>query len=115
MHKSETGLAAPQVGLSELIGRVRKLERQNRMWKVGTVLTALVLALAVAAGTKAQQEREDILRAKTVESEDFVLKDATGITRGELTAKDGSSVLRLYNANGTVIFSTAPHVTTESR
>jgi hypothetical protein len=73
-----------------------------------------VLALCVAVGTRAQQ-RDEALRAKTVEAETFLLKDSGGITRGELTVTNGIPVLQLYNATGKVFWSTVPRVVTEVR
>jgi len=115
MRKSDAGLAVPQVDLSGLIERVEKLESQNRLWKLASVLAALVLALCVAVGTRAQQENNEPLRAKTVETETFLLKDSGGVTRGELTVTNGVPVLQLYNANGKIFWSTTPRVVTELR
>ena len=79
MDKNETGqLPASGDEVQRLIERVGKLEKQNRMWKLGSILAALVLALSVAMATRAQQQHEDTLRAKTVEAEVFLLKDGAG-------------------------------------
>jgi len=115
MHKSETGLAEPQVDLSGLIERVGKLESQNRLWKVGSILAALALALSVAASTKARQEHDQPLRAKTIEAETLLLKDSGGVTRGEWTVTNGVPVLQLYNANGKVLWSTTPSFLIQAR
>ena len=115
MRKSETGLAAPQVDLSGLIERVEKLESQNRLWKLGSILAALVLALSVVMGSKAQEQRNEPLRAKTIEAETLLLKDSDGVTRGEWTVTNGVPVLQLYNANGKVLWSTTPSFLIQAR
>ncbi|MGC2331375.1 MAG: hypothetical protein WA581_07975 [Candidatus Acidiferrales bacterium] len=116
MNGSEVGLSAvAEADWRRLVERMEKLERQNRLWKLGSVLAALVLVLSVALGTRAQQQRDEALRAKTVEAETFLLKDSDGVTRGELTVVNGIPVLQLYNANGKVFWSTVPRVVTEVR
>jgi hypothetical protein len=116
MNRSEVGLSAvPEADLRVLVERVRKLEKRNQLWKLASILAALVLAFSVAAGTKAQQERDESLRAKTVEAETFLLKDSEGVTRGDLTVTNGVPVLQLYNANGKVFWSTTPRVLIQAR
>jgi len=115
MRKSETGLAEPQVDLSGLVERVEKLESQNRPWKLGSILAALVLALSVAASTRARQEHDQPLRAKTIEAETLLLKDSDGVTRGEWKVTNGVPVLQLYNANGKVLWSTTPSFLIQAR
>jgi hypothetical protein len=116
MNRSEVGLpAVSEADLQVLIERVGKLERQNRRWKLGSILAAIVLAFSVAAGTRAQQEHDQPLRAKTVEAETFLLKDSDGVTRGDLTVTNGVPVLQLYNANGKVFWSTTPRLLIQAR
>jgi hypothetical protein len=116
MNGSELGLSAvSEADLQELVERMGRLERQNRRWKLGSILAALVLAFSVAAGARAQQERDQPLRAKTVEAETFLLKDSDGVTRGDLTVTNGVPVLQLYNANGKVFWSTTPRLSIQAR
>ena len=109
MCKSERRLSAtPQDDLARLIDRVEKLERHDGTWKLWSILATLVLALALGVGARAQQGQEDLLRAKTIEAEDFLLKGPDGKTRGELTMKDGDPVLQLYGRDRRVLWSTKP-------
>jgi len=96
-----------------LVERVGKLEKQNRLWKYGSLSFALVAAAALTAGARGQQEHQDALHARTVEAEVFLLKDAGGITRGELTVKDGSPRLQLYSPSGKIVWSTQPRIMTD--
>jgi|SRR5579862_164070 len=94
-----------------LANRIAKLERQNRFWKVSGVLVALALASLLAVGVRAQQEwPRTTQRAKLIEAEAFVLTDASGVTKGEFSAKDGNPVLQLYGPMGKVIWSTNPRM-----
>jgi hypothetical protein len=116
MNRRALGLpAVSEADLRGLIERMGKLERQNRLWKLASILAALVLALSMALGARAQQEHDQPLRAKTVEAETFLLKDSDGVTRGDLTVTNGVPVLQLYNANGKVFWSTTPRLLIQAR
>lgn len=101
----------PATELQLLADRIAKLERQNRFWKIGGVLATLTLAALLAVGVRAQQEwPRSTQRAKVVESEAFVLTDASGVIKGEFSTKDGSPALQLYGPTGKVIWSTNPRM-----
>jgi hypothetical protein len=95
-----------QPDVSELLGRVVKLERQNRAWRLGGLAALLALAFFVAAGVRAQQDQRPALRAATVEAHHFILQGDGGVTQGELMVSNGQPVLELYDASGKVIWST---------
>jgi len=104
-------MSTSQGDCGELAERIKRLERQNRMWKIGGLAAVVALAAAITASALAQQyplprgaQRE--LRAPTVEAEHFVLKSDSGQTEGELTVTPQGPVLNLYDVNGRVIWST---------
>jgi hypothetical protein len=104
-------MSTSQQDSGELVQRVKRLERQNRMWKIGGIAAIVALATAITASAWAQQyvlprNAQRALRAPTVEAEHFVLKSDSGQTEGELTITPQGPVLNLYDANGGVIWST---------
>jgi hypothetical protein len=80
--KRREAMTAAEVNLQELALRVRTLERQNRRWKTFSLLALLLVACSITVGVRGQGDiSPNLLRAGRVESQDFVLKDATGNVR----------------------------------
>lgn len=78
--------------MQAVLERLENLERQNRRLKrVG--LAAAILASSLVMMSQASPNR-------TVEAQEFILKDAGGRVRGVLTAKTGAPRLELRDANG---------------
>jgi hypothetical protein len=100
-------MTTAEVSLQELALRVRALERQNRRWKIFSLLSLLLLALSLSAGVRAQGQIEpNLLRARNVESQGFALKDPAGNVRAALRMNGNRPVLELYDAFGHVTWST---------
>jgi hypothetical protein len=94
----------------DLEARVRRLERENRRWKLAALLGAAGLALvplwgpaslsAVAKGIDAPA-LQSALAPEVVEARRFVLRDASGVSRATLgVADDGTPLLVFYNGDG---------------
>lgn len=78
-----------EVDVQTLAARIEKLEAANRGWKSASA-TALLFVLfllllstrhaerVVAAAARPDRVEQDVLHARTVEAQDFVLKDADG-------------------------------------
>jgi hypothetical protein len=105
------------INLGGLVERVTKLERQNRFWKVGGTLAALLFVFSLAVGVRAQQAvpyrpapmpsvPNAEQSAKSIEAQAFVLTDADGNKRGVLTVTKGIPKLELYGVDGRVTWST---------
>ncbi len=105
----------PATELQLLANRIAKLERQNRFWKIGGVLAALALGSLLAIGVRAQESRRPTQRANLIEAGAFVLTDASGVTKGEFSTKDGNPILELYGPTGKVIWSTNPRMVAQGR
>jgi len=105
------------VEMHELLDRVGKLERQNRSWKIGSMLVILAIGISLTAAARAQQTpaQQNPLRATTVVAQDFQLRDTAGVLRGELSISSGEPKFELYNAAGKVVWSTTPRFTAQSR
>ena len=114
----------PEPNLESLIARVEKLESQNRRWKLGAAGLMLFFSFLVIAGAKlADRIDPQVVRAHTVEAQDFVLKGADGrvyarlsMNPGRIETNTGASVvlpgpsgpaLQFYGDNGKPIW-TAP-------
>ena len=108
-----------------LATRMDKLEAQNRKWKLASILLAVSSAsLVLVAAKPADRIDPGVIHARTVEAQDFVVKDEDGQIRARLTLNpnkkmemNGRSVLimnpafgpalQFYNENGDAIW-TAP-------
>jgi hypothetical protein len=110
--------------LESLIARVGKLESQNRRWKLSAAVLALSSSALVLAGAKlADRIDPEVVRAHTVEAQNFVLKAEDGRVYARLSMNpnkfelDGHVVvvgpettgpaLQFYGENGKPIW-TAP-------
>jgi hypothetical protein len=90
-----------------LLARVKRLEIQNRIWQFVGVLFLLILGFSRTANVKAQQKSQaEPAGGTTVEAQNFLLKDAAGAVRGQLTVRDGKAQLELYDPTGKVTWST---------
>jgi hypothetical protein len=66
--------------------RVEKLEAQNRRWKLMSVVIALTGASLVVMGARRSDSVETpVMRARTVEAQEFLLKDADGRVHARLS------------------------------
>lgn len=123
-----------RVDVQNVVVRIEKLESANRRWKSAStiaflfVISMLLLstrhAERVAAATRADSIEPDVLHARTVEAQDFVLKDADGHVCARLslsplvdvkkkggmylTPRDGAlpgqAALQFYNDKGEVVW-----------
>lgn len=125
------------VDFQTLAARVEKLEAANRRWKsVSAIALLFVISLLllstrhaerVAAAARADRIEPDVLHARTVEAQDFVLKDEDGHVYARLSlspqvkvkknggmyllpgdgALPGQAALQFYDDKGGVLW-TAP-------
>jgi hypothetical protein len=83
--------------LDDLTTRLERLERQGRRWK-RTAFVVLLGAVALAVMGQAPQHR----LPKSLEAEEFVLRDSRGQVRASLGTAQGSNstVLQFHGENG---------------
>jgi hypothetical protein len=109
--------------LQTLSARLDKLEIQNRRWKLAAIVLALSSSsLVLIAAKPADHIDSSTIRARSVEAQDFILKDEDGEVRARLslrshskkvgqnfssTPEGSTSSLEFYNQNGDAIW-TAP-------
>jgi hypothetical protein len=109
--------------LQVLSARLDRLETQNRRWKLAAILLALSsTSLVLIAAKSADHVDSAVIHARTVEAQDFVVKDGDGQIRARLTLnpqvrirKDMSGpevnmnvpmgpALQFYDSNGDAIW-----------
>lgn len=82
--------------LNSLAQRLDRVERENRRMNRACAAILGGIAALVLMGQASQ-------RGRTVEAEQFILKDANGVTRTELhTLPDGSPTLRMLDKDGSI-------------
>jgi hypothetical protein len=107
--------------MQALAARMDKLELQNRRWKLASLLLGLAsISFLLTAARPADHFDQNVLRVRTVEAQDFVLKDADGQVYARLTLNpkpkemNGAFVLmspalgpalQFYNEKGVPIWS----------
>jgi hypothetical protein len=123
-------MASTNSELRALSARLDKLEAQARRWKLASAILALSsTSLILIAAKPADRIDSAVIHARTVEAQDFVVKDEDGQIRARLTLnpqmkmnKDLNGpatnmnaplgpVLQFYNGNGDTIW-TAPQTPT---
>jgi hypothetical protein len=90
-----------------LLARVKRLEIQTRIWQIAALVLLAIVGFYRTANVKAQQKSQsEPVRGTTVEAQSFLLKDAAGAVRGQLTVRDGKAQFELYDPTGKVTWST---------
>jgi len=93
-----------QTNLDFLASRVQRLEASNRRWKLlNTLLVLSAVSVALMGAKPADRIEPPVVRASTVEAQEFVLKDETGHIYARLSLSP--SVPGMKHQNGrTYIF-----------
>jgi hypothetical protein len=105
--------------LKALMARVAKLEAQSRHWKLAAGVFALLASVVVLTGaSRADRIEPGLVRARSVEAREFILKDATGQVHARLSLDQDSkrsssrgfghsteAVLEFYDEQGDVTLS----------
>jgi hypothetical protein len=77
---------SPQVNLDVLSARVQKLEASNRRWRLLNAVLLLSGASVALMGAKPADRLEPpVIRAGSVEAQEFILKDTDGHTYARLS------------------------------
>ncbi len=93
--------------LQSLAARMDKLEAQNRRWRLASILLAVSSAsLVLIAAKPADPVDSAVIHARTVEAQDFVVKDADGQIRARLTLNPQIKIKK--EANGPTFNMNAP-------
>lgn len=93
---------------SDLVRRLERLEGESRRWRMLALLLFVLLAsvVFVAAGP-VDLPVPELLRARTIEAQRVLLRDADGTVRARIGFADGGAKLTFYDAHGKVVGETA--------
>jgi hypothetical protein len=87
-----------QANLDLLAGRVQRLEASNHRWKLLSALLALSIASVVVMGAKpADRLQPPVVRAATVEAQEFLLKDESGHVYARLSMNPSVAAVKQPN------------------
>jgi len=86
---------------NELMQRVERLERENRRWKVTVLLLLLGCLVLLLAGFDYPQPF--LVKARSVEAQNFVLRDADGQVRARMAISEDGPRLSFFDEHGDVI------------
>jgi hypothetical protein len=98
-------MTTSEIDLHALLERVQKVEVQNRHWRLASLITFVLLLASLTVGLAHGQQPQPN-RPSTVEAQSFVLRDASGAVRGQLSVKGDKAGLELYDASGKTVWST---------
>ena len=88
---------------NDLCQRMERLERSNRRWRLGALLLGLACLVLLLAGFDFAQP--NVMKARTVEAQSFVLRDADGQIRARMAIGDDGSRLTFFDEQGKVVSS----------
>lgn len=86
-----------------LIQRLEHLEREGRRWKLAAFLLMLGCLVLLLAGFDSPQPF--LVKARSVEAQNFVLRDADGQIRARMAIGDDGPRLSFFDEHGNVISS----------
>jgi hypothetical protein len=88
---------------SELVQRVERLERGIRRWKLAALVLLLGCLVLLLAGFDYAQP--NLIKARSVEAQSFVLRDAGGQIRARMAIGEDGPRLSFFDEHGNVISS----------
>ncbi len=99
------------IDVNTLALRLATLERETHRWRALALVCVLLLAGAVLiAARPVDMPMPNLLRARSIEAQIFVLRDAQGNVRARLALSNGNDArLTFYNEEGRVV-AVAPQV-----
>jgi len=83
--------------------RIERLERSNRSWRIAALLLALGCLVLILTGFDFAQPY--VMKARTVEAQSFVLRDADGQIRARMAIADDGPRLDFFDEQGKVVSS----------
>ncbi len=88
---------------NELLQRVKGLERGIRGWKLAALVLLLGCLVLLLAGFDSPQPF--LVKARSVEAQSFVLRDADGQVRARMAISSDGPRLNFFDEHGNVISS----------
>jgi hypothetical protein len=88
---------------SELIERLEDLERGSRRWKLAGLVLLLSCLVLLLAGF--DYPHPNLVKARNVEAESFILRDTNGQVRARMAVGEDGPRLSFFDEHGNVISS----------
>jgi hypothetical protein len=88
---------------NELLQRAERLEQRIRRWKLAALVLLLVCLVLLLAGFDYAQP--NLVKARSVEAQNFVLRDADGQIRARMAVGEDGPRLSFFDEHGKVISS----------
>jgi len=88
---------------NELIQRVKDLEQGTRRWKLAVLVLLLSCLVLLLAGF--DYPHPNLVQARSVEAQNFVLRDANGQVRARMAVGEDGPRLSFFDEHGNVISS----------
>lgn len=88
---------------TELVQRLERLERGNRRWKLAVL--ALLMGCMVLLFAGFDYPQPNVVKARSVEAQTFVLRDADGQIRARMAIGEDGPRLSFYDEQGNMVSS----------
>jgi len=88
---------------NELCQRMERVEKSTRRWKLAALLLALLCLVLLVAGFDFAQP--NVMKARSVEAQSFVLRDADGQIRARMAIGDDGPRLSFFDEHGKIVSS----------
>jgi len=88
---------------NELARRIERLEQANRRWRLAALILLLGWLVLLLAGFDFAQP--NLVKARSVEAQNFVLRDADGQVRARMAIGHDGPSLSFYDEQGKVVSS----------
>jgi len=88
---------------NELIQRMERLERGNRRWKLAALVLLLGCLVLLLGGFDYPQP--NLVKARSVEAQSFVLRDADGQVRARMAISEDGPRLSFFDEHGNLMSS----------
>jgi len=88
---------------NQLLQRIERLEHSNRKWRLAALVLLLCCLVVLLAGFDYPQP--NLVKARSVEAQTFVLRDADGQVRARMAIGDDGPRLSFFDEQGKVVSS----------
>jgi len=88
---------------TELIQRMERLERGSHRWKLAALVLLLGCLVLLLAGFDYPQP--NLVKARSVEAQNFVLRDADGQVRARMAISEDGPRLSFFDEHGNLVSS----------
>jgi len=88
---------------NQLLQRIERLEHSNRQWRLAALVLLLGCLVLLVAGFDFAQP--NLVKARSVEAQNFILRDSDGQVRARMAIGDDGPRLDFFDEEGKVVSS----------